>query len=236
MVNTILDNRYIRNFKSLTKSDQKKLNQSRISIIGLGGLGGCVLEMLARIGIGHICAIDHDTFDASNLNRQILSQESLIGISKTNAAIKHIKSINSQINIKCINKCLNKDNAHDLIKGSNIVIDCLDSIKTRFVLQEACKKVSIPLVSGAIEGASGQVSVIFPQDKGFELIYGDKKTLTKKTNNGNDLGNLSFCVFFISSLQVSECIKIILKRKHILRNKLFVADLWTNSFDIVNLI
>ncbi|MCK5310881.1 MAG: ThiF family adenylyltransferase, partial [Desulfobacteraceae bacterium] len=131
-------------------------------------------------------------------------------------------------------KLLTKTNAYDLIKDSDVVIDCLDSINTRFILQDAAKKASIPLVSGAIAGASGQVSVIFPQDRGFELIYG-KKGRENSKGIENELGNLSFCAFFISSIQVSECIKILLKKKNILRNKLLVADLNSNAFEIVDL-
>ncbi|MCK5097118.1 MAG: HesA/MoeB/ThiF family protein [Desulfobacteraceae bacterium] len=233
--NCLLNNRYIRNFKSLTHKEQKKLGQSKVCIIGLGGLGGGVMEMLARIGIGSLKGIDNDKFDASNLNRQLFAMENLIGTSKAKAAENRIKSINSQIEIKCINKLLTQDNAHDLINDSDIVIDCLDSIKTRFILQDAAKKADIPLVSGAIAGASGQVSVIFPQDKGFELIYG-KKIRENDKGVENELGNLSYCALFIAAIQTSESIKVLLKKGDVLRNKLLIVDLFSNSFEIIKLI
>ena len=232
--NSLLTNRYSRNFKSLTQTEQKILGKSKVCIIGLGGLGGCVMEMLARIGVGTIKGMDNDTFDSTNLNRQLFSKEDLLGKSKAEAAEKRIKSINSQIKINCKKELLTKENAYELIKDSDIVIDCLDSIQTRFVLQNATKKASIPLVTGAIAGASGQVSVIFPSDKGFELIYG-KKGRDNSKGIENELGNLAFCAFFISSVQVSECIKVLLKKGNILRNKLLIVDLFSNSFEIIKL-
>ena len=232
--NNTLNNRYNRNFKSLTQTEQDILSKSKVCIIGLGGLGGCVMEMLARIGIGTLKGMDNDIFDSTNLNRQLFSQENLLGKSKAVAAEKRIKSINSQININCINKRLTKENAYESIKNFDIVIDCLDSIQTRFVLQDAAKKASLPLVSGAIAGTSGQVSVIFPQDKGFELIYGKKgREICKGIEN--ELGNLAYCAFFISSVQVSECIKVLLKKGDILRNKLLIVDLLSNSFETIKL-
>ncbi|MCK5312205.1 MAG: HesA/MoeB/ThiF family protein, partial [Desulfobacteraceae bacterium] len=189
--NNLLKDRYNRNLKSLTPDEQEKLYKTKVCVIGLGGLGGCVMEMLSRIGIGSLTGIDNDKFDATNLNRQLFSQEHLIGTSKADAALNRIKSINSQIVIHCYDQLLTKENAYDLIKDSDVVIDCLDSINTRFVLQDAAKKADVPLVSGAIAGASGQVSVIFPQDRGFELIYG-KKSRENIKGIENELGNLSF--------------------------------------------
>lgn len=232
--NNFLNDRYNRNFKSLTQIEQEELGKAKVFIIGLGGLGGGVMEMLARIGVGNLKGVDNDFFDSTNLNRQLFSQEKLLGTSKAKAAEKRIKSINSQIKINCIESLLTEENAYDLIKGSDIVMDCLDSINTRFVLQKAAKKACIPIVSGAIAGRSGQVSVIFPEDKGFESIYG-RKSLENDKGVENELGNLSFCAFFISSIQTSECIKVLLKKGDILRNKLLIVDLFTNSFEIINL-
>jgi molybdopterin-synthase adenylyltransferase len=230
----ILNDRYIRNYNSLTLKDQDLLLKSRVCVVGLGGLGGCVMEMLTRTGIGSLTGIDNDKFDSSNLNRQIFCQENSIGNSKANVALNRLASINSQISLNCLDVCLTKTNAYNLIKNFDIVIDCLDSIITRFVLQDAAKKASIPLVSGAIAGASGQVTVIFPEDKGFELIYGKKK---EELTHGveNEIGSLSFGAFLISSIQVSETIKILLNKNDLLRNKLLIADLWSNTFDVIDL-
>ncbi len=233
--NSLLSNRYNRNYKSLTIAEQEILEKSKVCIIGLGGLGGCVMEMLARIGIGNLKGMDNDIFDSTNLNRQLFSSEKLIGKPKAESAEKRIKSINSQIKIHCVKELLTDDNAYESIKDFDIIIDCLDSINTRFILQDATKKANIPLVTGAIGGVTGQVSVIFPQDKGFELIYG-KKSRANSKGIESELGNLSFSAFFIASIQVSECIKVLLKKGDVLKNKLLIADLLSNSFEVIKLI
>ncbi len=226
--------RYKRNFKILSKQEQSTLGKSKVCIVGLGGLGGGVLEMLTRIGVGNLYLVDGDCFEATNLNRQVLSSEENLGLSKADAALERVREINSSTNVKIFNAFLNKDNSKDIIGDADLVIDCLDSVDARFLLEDAAKKALIPLVSGAIAGASGQVTTIFPEDKGFELIYGKQ---TKKSVKGieNQLGNLSFCALFIASIQASEAVKVLLKRGHLLKNKLLIADLMSNTFEVIEL-
>ncbi|MBF0469209.1 MAG: ThiF family adenylyltransferase, partial [Desulfamplus sp.] len=116
----------------------------------------------------------------------------------------------------------------------DVVVDCLDSIDDRFMIQKAARKASIPLVSGAIAGTSGQVTTIFPQDKGFELIYGNNYEKNLKGIETR-VGNLSFCALFVASIQASEVIKLLLNRGEVLRNKIFIADLMSNSYEIMDL-
>ena len=229
-----MDNRYLRNFNILSKKEQKILNNSKVCIIGLGGLGGNVAEMLARIGIGNLVLVDGDIFETSNLNRQILCTEKLIGTSKSEACYNRIKKINSSIKIKKINEFFTEKNADLLLKDVNLVVDALDSIDDRFILQTQAEKFKIPIVSGAIAGTSGQIITIFPKDQGFNLVYGERKT--KKIQGAEKhMGNLCFTACFIASIQVSETIKVLLNKKNILRNKLLIADLMTNFFEIINL-
>ncbi len=231
---SITRQRYIRNFNTFSRSDQEALSKSHISIIGLGGLGGGVCEMLARTGIGELTLIDGDIFEPSNLNRQILSTEKLIGTPKAEAAKNRIHDINSSVSVNHINEYADETNLYDFIKESNIAIDCLDTIDSRFILQKAAQKAEIPIVSGAIAGVSGQVSVFFPEDKGYESIYG-KKGQSKSQGIETKTGNLSYCAMIIASIQASECIKILLNRGDILRNKIMLIDLWTNIFEIIDL-
>ena len=207
-----------------------------VCVIGLGGLGGAVTEMLARIGVGHLTLVDGDRFDVSNLNRQMLSTEADIGLSKSDVAEKRVKSINSDVEITVHNIFLDSETAEGILKGSDVVVDCLDSIDDRFVLQDAAQGADIPLVSGAIAGTSGQVTTIFPEDKGFELIYGERGQLPHGKGVENGLGNLSFCAMFIASVQASETVKALLHRGDLLRNRLFIVDLMSNAFDVMSLI
>jgi molybdopterin/thiamine biosynthesis adenylyltransferase len=227
--------RYSRNFDTLTRPQQAQLASSRVAVLGLGGLGGGVSEMLARTGVGHLTLIDGDVFEPSNLNRQLFCTEEVLGISKALAAEKRIRAVNSQVKITAVHQYADDDTFYDLIKDCDLVVDCLDSIPARFMLEHAAKKAQIPLVAGAIAGVTGQVTVIFPQDKGYELIYGKKEHLPAKGIESRT-GNISYCALMISALQASECIKVLLDRGDILRNKLLIMELWSNSFEVMDMI
>ncbi|MCM2286732.1 MAG: HesA/MoeB/ThiF family protein [Desulfobacula sp.] len=227
--------RYDRNFNTFSPDEQKKLGASTVAIIGLGGLGGGVCEMLARVGIGRLILVDGDVFEASNLNRQVLSEERLMGVPKAEAARDRVRAVNSGIEVIHRIEFLDERTLYDTIKGSDVVMDCLDSIDTRFKLQDAAKKAKISIVSGAIAGVTGQVTAIFPEDKGYALIYGEK---SRKQGKGVETktGNIAYCALFTAALQSSECVKIILNRGDILRNKLLIAELWTNLFEVMDLV
>jgi len=226
--------RYDRNFNTLSIKEQKKLASSRVVVIGLGGLGGGVSEVLARVGVGHLTLIDGDSFEPSNLNRQLLSQENLMGVPKARVAEKRVNAINCEVNVDCFIEYLDATNMYDRIKHGDLVVDCLDTIDARFILQNAADKASIPVVSGAIAGMTGQVTSIFPGDMGYKLIYGEE---VEKQSKGVETvtGNLGCCALFVAALQSAEVLKILLDRKDILRNKLLISELWTNTFEIVNL-
>jgi len=227
--------RYDRNFNTFSPEEQKKLGASTVAIIGLGGLGGGVCEMLARVGIGRLILVDGDVFEVSNLNRQVLSEERLMGVPKAEAARDRVRAVNSGIEVIHRTEFLDERTLYETIKGSDVVMDCLDSIDIRFKLQDAAKKAKIPIVSGAIAGVTGQVTAIFPEDKGYALIYGEK---SRKQGKGVETktGNIAYCALFTAALQSSECVKIILNRGDILRNKLLIAELWTNLFEVMDLV
>ncbi|CCK80644.1 HesA/MoeB/ThiF family protein [Desulfobacula toluolica] len=234
-VSSNIKGRYDRNFNTLTREEQTKLGNSKVVVIGLGGLGGGVCEMLARVGVGHLTLIDGDSFEVSNLNRQLLSEEHLIGIPKAEAAKARVNAVNSEVIVTHRVEYVDESNLYETIKESDVVMDCLDSIDTRFKLQDAAKKASVPIVSGAIAGVAGQITTIFPEDMGYELIYGKK---SREQSKGVELrtGNMAYCALFVAALQSSECVKILLDRGDLLRNKLLIAELWTNTFEVMELV
>ncbi len=154
--------RYDRNIKTLSLEENEKLKDFRVCVIGCGGLGGYIIEMLGRIGIGYITAVDSDTFSESNLNRQIISSDLNLGKNKAIEAKKRMKIVNDLIYVNPITAFINKDNVLDILKEHDIVIDAVDNIETRFLLQESCEKLRIPFIHGAIAGWYGQVTTIFP--------------------------------------------------------------------------
>ena len=174
-------------------------------------------------------------FEPSNLNRQLFCTEDVLGLPKAVAAEKRIKSVNSQVQITAKAQFADSGSLYEMIKDTDLVVDCLDSIPARFMLEHAAKKARIPLVAGAIAGVTGQVTVIFPEDKGYELIYGKKEHLPAKGIESRT-GNISYCALIVAALQASECIKVLLDRGDILRNKLLIMELWSNSFEVMDLI
>ena len=231
----IIPERYIRNMKSFSAADQVILLKSTATIAGLGGLGGVVTEILARMGIGTLKLVDGDVFEESNLNRQYLCRENLISMSKADAAAKRVKEINSSLTVFRHGVYLKEDNASGIIRNSDVVIDCLDSLPGRFVLEKASKNADCRLVSAAVAGSYGHITTIFPEDPGLKLVYGDPEKVPDKGAE-TSLGALSHCVALIASLEASEAIKIILKKGTLLRNKLLVVDLDGNTFETMQLL
>jgi len=232
--NNIIPERYQRNLGVISPSEQVKLLQSKVTIIGAGGLGGTVLELLARMGIGKLIIADKDLIVDSNLNRQILSTENNLGQSKTKFAVKRVKEINSSIEIAGNSVFINSDNVEKIIEGAEVVVDALDNLPSRFVLQKACRDLKIPLVHGAIAGFNGQLTTIFPEDKGLELIYGSDRDLPEHGSEA-ELGAPTVTPALIASLEAQEVVKILLKRGKLFRNRLLYLDIEDGTMEILNL-
>lgn len=232
--NGVVPERYVRNMKSYSHEDQIRLLHSDVTVVGMGGLGGAVAEILAREGVGTLRLIDGDRFEESNLNRQMLSSADKIGKPKAAAAAERVSCINPSVSVRASEFFLDAENAPSLIKSSDGIIDCLDNLQTRFLLESAAKKAKIPIVSAAIAGETGHVTTIYPDDPGLSLIYGPPEQAPEKGIE-QSLGCLSHAVTILSSLECSEMIKILLKRQGGLRDRLLVMDLSDTSFEMLQL-
>jgi len=230
----IIPERYVRNMRSFSPEDQSVLLSRTVCIVGLGGLGGGVVEMLARMGVGKLILIDGDAFEESNLNRQLLSSEEKIGGMKALSAEKRVAEINSSIQTEAYAEFLTEKNAQGLMQKADLVIDCLDNLKTRFIVEKAAKGIGIPMVSGAVAGSTGQVTTIFPEDTGLAAIYGNPDQLPEKGIE-TSLGTLSYAVTLVATLECSEAVKILLKNGIVLRNKLFIIHPQDNLFEAMSL-
>ena len=230
----IIPQRYARNMKTYSVKDQSILLESAVAVVGLGGLGGTTIELLARSGIGKLTLIDGDTFEESNFNRQLLSSPSVIGKPKAQIALEHINHINPSVEVTVYNEYLNTDNCRSMLEGALIVVDCLDNLKTRFLLEQATKKMNIPFVFGAVGGHTGQVMTIFPEDAGLKKIYGELTSIPEKGVE-TELGTIAPVVFMVASAQCAEVIKVLLNRKNILKNKLLILDPFDALFDILEI-
>ena len=218
--------RYTRNIPALTEAECELLAEKKVCVIGCGGLGGNVLEHLARIGIGMITAVDGDVFDQSNLNRQLLSSEAVIGKSKARQAVKRIRSVNHLIRAFAVEEFLTEDNAEKIIKGHNLVIDALDSPGARIILARACGNLGITMIHGAISGWCGQVAIVPPGSRLMEALYGGVEP------KGDSPSTLAFTPAVCASIEVSEAVKVLCGRKTDLKENMLFFDLQENSFNL----
>ena len=220
--------RYLKNKNLLSAEENQRLKTFKVCVVGCGGLGGYLIEMLGRLGIGMITAIDGDVFDVSNLNRQLLSDESLIGKGKAEAAVQRMARVNSEIRVVGQNCFLTDDNCDDLISGHDLIFDALDNMKTRRILEAHCTTCNIPLIHGAIAGWYAQVCTIMPGDGIFDKIYPADMEKGIET----ELGNPSFTPALAASIQVSEGIKLLFGKGDLLQNKLLTINLLNHEYEI----
>lgn len=223
--------RYSRNMLALSKEENESLREKKVCVIGCGGLGGFIAEMLGRLGIGTIVAVDGDVFELSNLNRQLLSDVTNLGKSKAIEAQNRMSKVNPEIKLIPVFKNLTEDNYKSILTGCHVAVDALDNVESRLLLQDRCEELGIPLVHGAIGGWYGQITTILPGDKTLDKIYRTGGSEKIK----NPLGNPSFIPALTASLEVSEVVKILIHRGELLRNKMLFINLLDNCFDIIQL-
>lgn len=222
--------RYERNTGTVSLGEQQVLSRKMVLVAGCGGLGGTVIENLTRIGVGTITAVDGDVFDETNLNRQVLSNEGDIGESKAREAAEQMGVINSGVSVRPVMEFIRADNARQLVAGHDVVVDALDNISSRKILEAACEAENIPLVHGAIAGWNGQVAVIMPGSRIIEQIYsGDEDKGAER-----ETGNPAFTPAVIASMETAEVIKLLLGRDGVLRNRMLMADLLNHQYETVD--
>ena len=223
-----MNERYERNIGAISQAEQELLAGKRVFIAGCGGLGCYVAEFLVRLGLGHISIIDSDVFTASNLNRQLFSLETNLGKSKTREAKKRLLEIRPDLSIDTHDLYLNDENSASLLRGHDIIIDALDNIKTRLLIEKTASDLGIPLVHGAVEGWNAQVTVVYPGDFSLSKFYPPDREFERPSV-------LSFSPALCASIQAAEALKVLLDRENFLRRKLLTADLVNNSFEIIDL-
>ncbi|PIE69847.1 MAG: hypothetical protein CSA21_00165 [Deltaproteobacteria bacterium] len=230
----IIPKRYLRNQNTLSNKNQQCLLNSHVAVVGLGGLGGYVIECLARIGVGTLTLIDGDSVTESNLNRQLLSSIDNLGAMKAEIAAKRVRAINPAVETTVCKEFLTINNGKQLLESADLVIDCLDTIQTRFAVESAAKALNIPMVFSAISGTSGQVMVIFPEDEGLVRIYGEKNEAAS-TGEEATSGTLAFAAMATAAHECSEAITLLLQRPPALHKTLLFTDLADHSTEKITM-
>ncbi len=229
----ILPARYQRNRNAMTVGDQLTLFRSSVAVIGCGGLGGYVVEELARLGVGRIVVIDPDVFEEHNLNRQLFSTPANLETAKVEAALKRIGEINPAVTLVPIQAAFSPENGADLLRGCQVAVDALDSIKVRLELADVCTSMNIPFVHGAIAGWFGHVATQFPGDDTLQTIY---RSWESGKGVEQTLGNPSFTPAVIASLEVAEACKLLLGQGTPLRGRQLIIDLFSMEMQIIDIV
>jgi molybdopterin/thiamine biosynthesis adenylyltransferase len=224
--------RYVRNRQIISAAEQLKLAEATVAVVGAGGLGGTVILLLARMGIGHLKVVDGDVFDETNLNRQALSSVDNLGTPKVEAAVEVVAAVNPGVRLTALRETIDRQSARQIFGGVDVVVDALDNAPDRLAAAAAAREIGIPFVHGALAGFDAQVMTIFPQDTGLKLLYGEKTQKDDPQRPEAVLGVPAITPSLVASLQAMEVLKILLQRGESLRNRLLHVDLESSRFDV----
>lgn len=209
---------------------QLKLRNSRVCVVGLGGLGCPAVLQMAAMGVGFLRLVDRDVVELSNLHRQHLYGVNFLGYPKVEVAARRLREINPNIKIEPKPLTLNVNNAEDIIRDVNVVLDGLDRMTPRYALNRACVKLGIPYVFGAAITNCGSVSTILPGKTAcLECFQGniEDEMLPKCAVVGVHPSILSI----IASIEVSEATRILLGKEPHLANKILHCDIEEMTFE-----
>jgi len=212
---------------------QLKLKNSKVCVVGTGGLGNPITTRLAAMGIGTLRIVDRDVIELSNLHRQTMFDEDDVGQIKVEVATKKLKKLNSDCNIEALAVSVNDYNAIEVIEGCDVVIDALDSVNARYALNKACIKLNIPFVTGAAVGVSGTAFTVLP--KKSACYYCLNPSLNEDTMPTCSIEGVHPSILsIIGGIEVSEAVKIILGKTPSLSQKIIFFDLENLTVDFTD--
>ena len=223
--------------KNIGTLGQKKIIQSKVLIIGMGGLGCPVAEFLVRAGVGSLGIVDADNVDLSNIHRQSLYDMEDLKKSKVKSAEKKLKKINPKINVHCFKIRLTKYNCMDIIEKYDYIVDGSDNFKTKFLINDFCKKSKKFLVSGAISKFDGHVFTFDFKNKKTPCIrsFFQEKKISDDILNCEHEGILGTVAGSIGTIQANEILKKILNIGKSLNGNILILDLLNLNFRKVKL-
>ncbi len=201
---------------------QEKLLNSSVLIVGAGGLGVPVLQYLAGMGVGKIGIVDGDTIALSNLQRQVMYTTGDVGKKKVEVAQNHLRQLNPEVEIVAVQDMLTRANAASTIEGYDLVIDCTDSIESRYIISDTCEELGLAFVYGALYRHEGHVSVFnYQGSPTYRDVYPDDSA---KVDNCNEIGVLGVLPGLIGMFQAIEAVKILAEIGESIAGKLLVID------------
>ncbi len=216
--------RYERQSGIMTPEEQIMLLESTVAVAGCGALGGHVVEMLARLGVGTLLIVDPDRFDETNLNRQPFCHMDTIGKYKADVACMEISKINPAVSARALVSRI-EDEEGAIVRVA-AVMDCLDNVSSRLLLASSCRQMGIPLIHGAVSGTCGEIAVELPKGKTvMEQLYPNSPSRFRREHV------LSFSAGAIAALQCAEAWKILTCRGSSLAGRWTFFDIAGFSFE-----
>lgn len=188
---------------------QRKIMNSKVLVIGAGGLGSPVIQYLAAAGVGTLGVMDFDEVELHNLNRQIIHNENSVGVSKVKSAVQFVKKLNHHVQCIGIEQKLDASNAEEIISQFDIIIDGSDNFKTRYLVNDVCVKLGKSLVYGSILGFSGQVAVFnYRGSKNLRDLF-PEAPIDENFPDCDSLGVLGALPGIVGSMMANLALKII---------------------------
>lgn len=235
MLNSGFTEKYSRQIKlpEVGSAGQEKLGNSKVLIVGMGGLGCPAAQYLAAAGVGTLGLMDHDLVNLSNLHRQILYGEADVGKPKVEIAKSALQKLNSDVNLISIPERLDENNALSLFEEYDLIIDGSDNFQTKYLINDACVLTNKSWIYASIYKYQGQLSV-FNYENGptYRCLF---PTTTNQNVSCEEVGVIGVLPGVLGTLQATEAIKMILKTGSVISGKLKIIDLLTNQDQLINL-
>lgn len=211
--------------KEIGEEGQLKLLNSKVLVIGAGGLASSTLLYLATSGIGKLGVVDNDVVSLSNLPRQILYAQGDVGKAKVDVAKKKLEYINPDTEVTTYKMWLDKENAEDIIKDYDIVLDCVDNFETKFLINDICRKLNKPFISAGVSDYKGQIMTVTEKSKSdFKSLFSTLPVDIPQEEKDKDQGVFSIAVGIISNIQCAETLKYLLGIGDLLIDKMLIVD------------
>jgi molybdopterin/thiamine biosynthesis adenylyltransferase len=210
-----------------SKSGQEKLKKAKVLVAGAGGLGSAILTYLAVAGVGRIKIIDGDKVELGNLNRQVLHSDKDIGRDKVDSAKEKLETLNPQISVEAVKAKIDENNVFDLL-GDYLIVDAMDNLPARFLLNQVAVKKKLPLFHGAVYGFEGRATTVVP----------GKTACLRCLYQGVILGKIpvvGVTPAIIGCIQATEVLKYILGIGELLTDRLLIYDGLSMKFSEVRL-
>ena len=228
MIDTQLYSRNIQ-IDGFGEEGQTRLQQSRVLVIGSGGLGSPVLLYLAAAGVGTLGIVDDDKVELSNLQRQIIHSAADVGMDKVASACRKLRALAPDIALNTYNERFTEANAVALIAKYDFVVDCSDNYDTKFLIDDVCVQLQKPYSHGSVVAMRGEVLTYTPGNACYRDVFGEAPAAAESVTAAQ-VGVLGAVVGIVGSIQATEALKYLVGMEGLLTNRMLMIDGRTMQF------